>query len=177
MSIHIVDIVDDRNAATVQDFLRTSDKAQMLRGLSRLLDSYDSGAHQGAINVRTGAAKASGTFTFSSVIATDVLTVNGIDFTCVASGASDEEFNVGGDDTESAANAAAAINASTEAIVTDNVVATSSGAVVTITARYAGTMGNCITIADSDSTITTSGARLTGGSDGTETNFDIGTTD
>lgn len=177
MSIHIVDIVDDRNAATVQDFLRTSDKKQMLQGLRRVLQGIESGSYQGAVNVRTGAVKASGTLTFASVVNTDVLTINGVNFTCVTSGATGNQFNVGGSDTLSAAAAAAAINASATALVTDNVVATSSGAVLTITARYAGTMGNCVTIASGDATITASGARLTGGSDGTETNFDIGTTD
>lgn len=177
MSIHVVQITDDRNAATVQDFLRTSDKAQMVRGIRKLMSDYDSGSGQGALNVRTGVAKASGTLTFVSVIATDVLTINGVDFTCVASGATGNQFNVGGDDTASAAAAVTAINASATDLVSGTCVASSAAGVVTITAKYPGTTGNAITIASGDATITASGARLENGSDGTETNFDIGTTD
>lgn len=113
--------------------------------------------------------KATGTFTFVSVIATDVLSINGVDFTCVASGATGNQFNVGGTDTLTAVAAAAAINASASALVSGQagVVATSALGVVTLTAKQPGTAGNTITISTPDTTITPSGARLTGGTDGT----------
>lgn len=176
-SRHVVDLYVEAPSATITDLVRRSDAKQAIEGLRAVLQGVAGGSYNGSIRCRLGAAKASGTFTFSSVIATDTFDVNGVTFTCVSSGATGNQFNVGADDEESAANAAAAVNASATALVTDNVVATSSGAVVTITARYAGTLGNCITIADADSTITTSGARLTGGSDGTEFAFDLGLDD
>jgi phage tail sheath gpL-like len=114
----------------------------------------------------TAAARASGTATFVSVGAGDILTIDGVDFTCVASGATGNQFNVGANDTATAANCAAAINASTTAKVSGYVRATSSGAVVTITAIQSGNAGNMFTLAETSSTITVSGAFLTGGAGG-----------
>lgn len=118
-----------------------------------------------------GMAKATGTLTFASVVATDVFTVNGVSFTAVASGATGNQFNVGADDTLTAADAVRAINASASALVSGDagVTATSALGVITLTARTAGVTGNAITITSADATITPSDARLTGGSDGTVT--------
>lgn len=106
---------------------------------------------------------ASGTLTLASVVATNTCSVNGTTFTCVASGATGNQFNVGGTDTITATNLAAAINASATAVVSGAVVATSSGAVVTITALASGAGGNMYTISGGQATITASGANLTGG--------------
>lgn len=65
--------------------------------------------------------------------------------------------------TAAATAMAAAINAESTALVADNVTATSSGAVVTITAVQPGTTGNSITLAVSGGGLSRSGARLTGG--------------
>lgn len=129
-----------------------------------------------SVQFESGMIKASGIFTFVSVIATDVLAINGVDFTCVASGATGNQFNVGGSDTLTAAAAAAAINASASALVSGDagVVATSALGVVTVTAITPGVTGNAITITTPDTTITPSGARLTGGSDGTVTTVALG---
>jgi hypothetical protein len=66
--------------------------------------------------------------TLTSVIATDVLTVAGEDFTCVADSATGNEFNVGTDDIETAANLAAVI----EAVLTDLNDVSVDGDVITI---------------------------------------------
>jgi phage tail sheath gpL-like len=82
---------------------------------------------------------------------------------------------VGTDDDETAANLAAAINASATALVAKHVVATSAAAVVTITAKQGGHSGNAITISSPDTTITASEARLEDGDDGdTETTHYFG---
>jgi hypothetical protein len=50
-------------------------------------------------------------FTFSGVVATDTLSVNGVTYTAVASGATGAQFNVGGSDVATAANFIAVFNA------------------------------------------------------------------
>ena len=72
------------------------------------------------------------TITLTSVVATDAVTVGETTFTCVASGATGDQFNVGIDDTATAVNLAAKINA------LEGVTATSDGAVVTVTADAPG---------------------------------------
>ena len=118
-----------------------------------------------------GSVSATGTITLSAMIATDTITVNGTVFTCMASGASGNQFNVGLSDTATATNAAAAINASATASVTNNVVATSSGAVITITSVDPGTVGNNIPIAISAHGSVSGGGKLASGTDGTAYNM------
>jgi phage tail sheath gpL-like len=110
------------------------------------------------------AATATGTFTLDTVIATDAVVVNGVTLTAIASGANAAQFNVGADDDETAANLAATINASED--LATICTATSAAAVVTVSAAFPGTLGNAITIASNDATITASGARLEGGDNG-----------
>jgi hypothetical protein len=64
---------------------------------------------------------------FASVVATNAITINGVVFLCVASGATGNQFNVGGTDTISATNLAAVINASVTAGIAGMVTATSIG--------------------------------------------------
>lgn len=112
------------------------------------------------------AAKASGTLTGTSVIATDAIAINGTTFTCMSSGATGNQFNVGSDDDDTMENLAAAINASTD--VNELVEATAEATVVTVTAKYPGILGNAITLSSADATIVASGARLSGGDQGAE---------
>jgi phage tail sheath gpL-like len=124
-----------------------------------------SGARPAAVKTRIGAVKASGTVTLSSHVATDTVTINGTTFTCVSSGATGNQYNVGGNDTSTAVNLAAAINASATSVVVDNVYATAASGVVTVTAIDPGTSGNQITLAISAHG-SVSGARATGGTNG-----------
>lgn len=123
-----------------------------------------------AISVQGNEVRASGTLIFDGVVATDAFVINGVTFTAVASGATGNQFNVGADDTESAENAAAAINASVTALVDNYVTATGAAGltttgVVTITSAFYGLAGNMTTLVSNDATITASGARLTGGAE------------
>lgn len=127
------------------------------------------------------AGSATGTVTFSTAVpsADDTVTVNGRVYTFKA--AVDEtadEVLIGGTLAETAANLAAAINA-TEASAgvlfgsattqNEDVVATVSGAVTTVIANNPGDEGNAITLAKSGTNIAVSGANLTGGDDDVDT--------
>lgn len=104
----------------------------------------------------TALANASGTVTLSGSSGTVGATINGVAVT-VAYATSD---------TVTAAALATAINASTNALVQYLVTATSAAGVVTVRALQPGIGGNCITLAASGTGATASGARLTGGTGG-----------
>lgn len=104
---------------------------------------------------------ASGTVTIASGNGTITATINGV---AIA-------VDWATSDTNTAALLAAAINASSDALVSGVVTATSALGVVTIAAVLKGKTGNAITLAASGTGATASGARLTGGSNGTSTSF------
>ena len=106
-----------------------------------------------ATKVELGKTPATGTLTLSTASGSVGGTINGVTVTATAAGG----------DTATAALIAAAINASANALVNQHVTATSSGAVVTLTAKAGGNLGNAITLAASGTGVTASGARLTGG--------------
>lgn len=168
MGILRVDITTGKSDATLaRDYERSvSSKYADVQAISDLITSVLGGGQTSpsvAVSVLGNTAKATGTFTLTSVVATDVITINGVSFTAVASGATGNQFNVGADDDETAENLAAAINASVTALVSGYVTATSEAEVVTVTSAFYGTAGNMTTIASADATIVASGARLTGG--------------
>ncbi len=115
------------------------------------------------IENQASAVRASGTFTLTTVVATNACSINGVSFTCVASGAGVNQFNVGASDTLTAVNLAAAINASATALVSGYVTAAAVGTVVTVSSTDYGIMGNQTLIASAAGTIVASGAKLTGG--------------
>jgi hypothetical protein len=107
---------------------------------------------------------ASGTITLNAVVAGNIVTVNGVAFTARAVAPAANEFLVGGSDTETAANLAAAINASVTAGIVGVLYASSAAAVVTVRASAPGTQGNAITlVATTAVRYVVSGATLTGG--------------
>lgn len=120
-----------------------------------------SGTQRGtAVTINAGTsssalAAASGTVTLSGSSGTFTATINGVAVTVTYASSINN----------TAALLAAAINASTNALVQYLVAATVSGAVVTIRSLQPGITGNAITLAASASagTATASGARLTGG--------------
>lgn len=146
--------------------------------LCNYVNALASGQRAASIACGVGAVKASGTITFSGVgAANDTVLVNGVTFTAVASGATGNQWNVGGTAALSAAALAAAINASVTALVSGYVTAAAVSGVVTITAARPGILGNAVTIAegvDGSSHMAVSGARLTGGTSGTEVTYSYG---
>lgn len=154
------------------NFETAGDKQAILGRLIQYLTSVQTGTElpesssspiSVALSVQGNATRASGTFTLATVIATDAVSINGVTFTCVASGAGANQFNVGASDTLTAANLAAAINASVTALVAGYVTASSATNVVTVSSTVYGLAGNQTLIASADGTITASGAALTGG--------------
>ena len=105
-------------------------------------------------------AKATGTATLVSVAAGDTLTLAGVTFTASASDGTGQNFLQTGTDTVDAAALAAAINRYQQQT---HCSATSATNVVTITALDYGTEGNALTLTETGTTITVSGATLTGG--------------
>lgn len=101
---------------------------------------------------------ATGTYTLSSSSGVLTATINGV---ALATG------SLAGTDTENAVVLAALINASTNALVSGLVTASSALGVVTVTAALPGKAGNAVTIVAAGTGNTASGARLTGGTDGT----------
>lgn len=89
-----------------------------------------------ALAVRAAALEAglttAQTITLTSVIATDKVVVGTTTFTCVASGATGNQFNLGLNDTATAVNLAAKIDA------LPNITATSDADVVTVTSTVPG---------------------------------------
>jgi hypothetical protein len=107
--------------------------------------------------------QASVTATLATAVATNAVTVNGVTFTAVASGATGNQWNIGGTDAISAANLAAAINASTTAGAQNVIAALANGSVVTIYSIASGAVGNLIAVTKTGVPITLSGANLASG--------------
>lgn len=110
----------------------------------------------------TDAVAATGTITITSgqnAAANDTITVGATVYTFVSSDAVGTQINVGTDASESAANAAAVLNAS------GLVSASASSNVITITSNVAGTVGNAIALGATGTYLTPSGAALSGGAD------------
>ncbi len=129
-----------------------------------------------ASDVITAAVAATGTITFiaANPVAGDTITVNGVVYTIAGNPSTSFDVDLIGAEATEAANFAAAVNAevpgsaSTFSDRTKSnryVRASVSGAVVTLTALVPGAVGNAITLAESGTGVTVSGAALTGGLD------------
>lgn len=168
MAVLLVGIDTAINEDTLtRDYERSqSSKYDDCQSVAELIESILAGNQSQpsiSVSVQENAVRAHGTFTLTSVIATDAVSINGVTFTCVASGAGANQFNVGLTDTATAVNLAAAINASVSALVAGYVTAVSATTVVTVTSAFYGLSGNQTLIASADGTIVASGARLTAG--------------
>jgi phage tail sheath gpL-like len=142
--------------------------ANAFRNIGKWFEDVAIGARTFNGEVIANGVPASGTVTFTAIVATDTVTVGGVVFTAVAAGATNNQFNVGGSQAITAANFAAAIEASTTSGVQSNLSAVANGAVITITVEEPGTIGNFLSLAISAHG-TVSAATLTGGTDGTIT--------
>lgn len=165
MAVTVFQFTHERASDFTKLLVGTPNRRALLRAVRDFMSGLNSGAFNGTIAEReTTAVKASGTLTSTNAIATDAILINGVTFTCVASGATGDQWNLGADDAADCVNLAAAINASASALVNKHVTASASSNVVTITAKRAGHAGNAITLSSADATIVASGARLAGGS-------------
>jgi len=139
----------------------SGNRAAYVAELQKYLEAVFQNPSGMAIKVSpTSIANATGTFTLSGVVATNTCQILATTFTCVNSGATGTQFNKGADDTATAVNLAAVINAT--AAVTGAISASPAGAVVTITANDVGASGNSWPITGGTN-ITASGSTLSGG--------------
>lgn len=96
---------------------------------------------------RVGVATA--TLTFTGVpVAAEAFVLNGVTFTARASGASGNEFNIGGTVTATANNVVAAVNGSASVGVAGLITASNVAGVVTFTADTPGAAGNALTLTE-----------------------------
>jgi phage tail sheath gpL-like len=139
----------------------STNKRQWMERAAMFFEGLAGGTRQGIVTVLTNGgtngAAASGTITMASSSGTVGAIINGVTVSVTWATS----------DTASSAALAAAINASVNALVAPFVTATSALGVTTITAKNKGSQGNAITLAATGTNVTASGARLTGGVDGT----------
>lgn len=151
-------------------------KAQVA-ALYKLFNSLLSGGKHANIDVYSSTSApvaASGTVTVGAPNATDTLVVGGVTFTGddTPEGA---QFDTSGTAAEAATSLAAAINA--HATLSKIVEAVADDDEVTITCLQKGVVGNFITLAETGSSLTLSGAALAGGTGGIEgeaQNYSVG---
>jgi hypothetical protein len=113
---------------------------------------------------------ASGTITVSGAVANDACVVNGVTYTAQAAAGPSGTFAIGGTDTITATNLAAAINAheagwTGSGFRTPTVVASASGAVVTVKAKLEGSAGNSIVLTGATHLTASGSGTLANGSD------------
>ncbi len=148
--IQITPTADGHDLASIIELTKGADVAmpQILNYLQGLPSVY------GAILVAsTNAVQAAGLVTFTGApTAAETVTIANVVFTARASGATGNEFNIGGSITLTAAALAAAINASTN--LAGIVTATSNVGVVTITSVLSGKGGNGLALSESMSNTT-----------------------
>lgn len=139
--------------------------AWFYRKLETLIGQLGLGAFNSNIQVIPNLVAASGTVTFSSIVATDTVTIGATVFTGSNSSSGTAQFRTGGTDTAAATSLAAVINANT----TTNklVIATSALAVVTVTCLNPGLLGNFFPIAISAHGSVSGSGKLTSGTQGT----------
>jgi hypothetical protein len=141
--------------------------------LENFLGGLAGGNRQALLACSFGSVQASGNFTQTSTGAAndETLVVAGVTFTAKTSGATGNQWNRNNNVSISAANLAAALNAS--ASVNIYVIASASLGVVTVKALQPGVLGNLVVINESCANTTVSGATLTGGTEGSVTLLDL----
>lgn len=169
MSTIIFTVKSEETQAVLQDrHQRSGSDSEMAIAAMHLFSDLSSGARRATVDIQTGSADpvaASGTVTLASVIATDTLTIGPTTFTFTSTPSAETDVEVdGATDTDDAAALAAAINA--HSTVSQVVTATSAAAVVTITAKQSGVVGNFINLDETGGTMTLSAANLAGGTGG-----------
>lgn len=143
-----VDIPNDGKAEAFVN-ARTGLRRENLTRLAALLEGYASGAQTCDTGVLVVSDPAIATITFAGApTASQTCTINGVTFTAVASGATGNQFNIGGSVAVTAANFVTAFNASTSPKILNSIRATSNAGVVTLTASIPGFAGLGFTAAN-----------------------------
>lgn len=171
----VVDTAEDLGALTID----SSNRQKWLRNLVDYLDAVGLGTQSASIVSSNVAVTAFSTLALSGggPANNETFVVNGVTFTCKTSGATGNEFNIGADNTATAVNIAAAVNASATAGIPGIVTATSSGAVVTLSAAIPGRIGNAVTITESLANTAlgnATGGRFNSGADSNQVTWSFG---
>lgn len=110
--------------------------------LLNYMEATNGGSFDLTIGTIVVAPSAIATFTFNGQpTAAQTCVINGVTFTAVASGATGNQFNIGGTAAITAQNFVNAVNASTTAGIQNNFTATLAGTVATITSNVPGSAG------------------------------------
>lgn len=155
--------------------LRSDNGVTNVNNLIRLLRGINGGSYAGGTcRVIRNAVAATGILTFTGApTADETFVLNGVTFTAKDSGATGNQFNIGGSVTLTAAAVVAAVNASTTAGVAGAVTASNVAGVVTFTAIVPGKAGNGFTVADSLTNATVTAANFTGGAEDQSLSFTV----
>lgn len=165
--------VNDNAAGVIAKLLPArKSPALLLNAIAAYVQAMVAGSVSSKAYLSTTVVQASGTITLSSFVDADTVTINGTLLTGKNSPSGSAEFLIGLTDTLTAVNLAACVNANTT--LNKQVVATSSGAVVTITALVPGAFGNLGTLAISAHGSVSGGGLLSGGSQDVPTTISHG---
>lgn len=170
-----ITVIHDRETTSdlQHDFINSQvSKIAQSQAVRNLLEDMATGVRNGSVQTTIddgNAVAATDTLTLTNFsTANDTILINGVTLTAVASGATNNQWNVKASAILQATEIARAINASSTSLVSGHVLASSTGAsgVVTLTAVIAGLAGNSVTTAkgvDAGTVMTFSAARLAGG--------------
>lgn len=164
------------NAAGVLAHLLPSrgSPALLLDAIARYIDKMAGGMVACHAVLSTTVVTASGTITFSSFVQDDTITINGTELTGKDSPSGSAQFKTGAGTTDTTIAAAAAVCINANTTLNKQVVATSSGTVLTITALVPGAFGNLGTIAISAHGSVSGGGLLASGAQDVPTTISHG---
>lgn len=165
-------------SADAKEYAAAGSPQRCLKNAANLLNAIASGSTQTSqVSVQrsdSNPVAATAVLTLASAIATNTVTIGTITMTATSTPTTDLHWEIdGASDTLDAASLTAAINANPT--LSKVVVASSAGAVVTVTALQKGLVGNQIPIATAGGTITItdSAAFLTGGTGGSDSTLTV----
>lgn len=140
-----IDVADSAQTIIDKLKLRNTDDAFSIQRIADYVRGLTTGKGVLAI-AGIGGTNATSTITFSGApVAAETCSINGTTFTARATNTGvNNEFQIGGSVSITAANLAAAVNASTSATIKGIVRATSSSGVVTLTSVLSGVLGNSL---------------------------------
>lgn len=161
----------DLEPSGIMDLLMTDyGDVDTIRAAGRFAGDTESSRH---LVINAAPAVASGYITLSSFVQPDTITINGVAFTGVATPSGVTEFAIGASDAATATNAALVLEQSTNAVISGVIEAIAESNRIDIISEVPGNIGNAITIAISAHGSVT-GARLTGGTEGTSLSIQHG---
>lgn len=169
-------VFESAETSTVLDYkFDANDRRHYIAALEDYLKKLKTGMAQAYVYSTVGTVRASGTVTCtvaSVVDGTDEVVIAGTTLAVEASPATQSEFLKGASNAACATNLAACINAHTT--LSKIVRASASAAVVTITAKVPGPIGNLITLTETGNGFAVSGAVLASGASNECDGFSFG---